>query len=70
MYPSDTLGTLTARLKTEDEGMLYAALKKMANPDFTPVPIQEFGTVYTLPNLRQWLTLNARIAYRRLRCRL
>jgi methionyl-tRNA formyltransferase len=70
IYPNDTLGTLTGRLKTEDEGMLYAALKKVANPDFTPVPIQEFGEVYTLPNLRQWLTLNARIAYRRLRCRL
>jgi methionyl-tRNA formyltransferase len=70
IYPSDTLGALITRLKTEDEGMLYAALKKMANPGFTPAPIQEFGKVYTLPNLRQWLTLNARIAYRRLRCRL
>jgi methionyl-tRNA formyltransferase len=69
LYPNDTLGALTARLKTEDERMLYAALKKMANPDFTLVPIQEFGKVYTLPNLRQWVTLNARIAYRRLRCR-
>ncbi len=70
IYPNDTLGTLTARQKTEDEGMLYAALKKMANPDFTPAPIQEFGKVYTLPNLRQWIILNTRIAYRRLRCRL
>jgi methionyl-tRNA formyltransferase len=70
IYPNDTLGTLTARLKTEDEGMLYAALKKMANPDFTPAPIQEFGKVYTLPNLRQWVVLNTRIACRRLRCRL
>jgi methionyl-tRNA formyltransferase len=70
IYPNDTLGTLTARLKTEDEGMLHAALKKMANPGFTPAPIQEFGKVYTLPNQRQWLTLNARIAYRRLRRRL
>jgi hypothetical protein len=50
--------------------MLYAALKKMANPDFTPVLIQEFGKVYTLPNLRQWLILNTRIACRRLLCRL
>ncbi len=57
-------------MKTEDEGMLYAALKKMANPDFTPVPIQEFGRVYTLPNLRQWIVLNTRIACTRLRCRL
>jgi methionyl-tRNA formyltransferase len=67
IYPNDTLGTLTARLKTEDEGMLYAALKKMADPDFTPVALQEFGKVYTLPNLRQWVILNLRIACRRLR---
>ncbi len=67
IYPSDTLGTLTARWKTEDEGMLHAALKKMADPDFTPAPIQEFGRVYTLPNLRQWIVLNTRITYRRLR---
>jgi len=70
IYPNDTLGTLTARLKTEDEGMLYAALKKMANPDFAPVPIQKFGKAYTLPNFRQWILLNARIACRRLRWKL
>jgi len=70
IYPNDTLATLVARLKTEDEGMLHAALKKIASPDFTPAPIQEFGRVYTLPNLRQWVVLNTRIAYRRLRCRL
>jgi folate-dependent phosphoribosylglycinamide formyltransferase PurN len=70
IYPNDTLGTLMARVKREDEGMLYAALKKMADPDFTPVPIQEFGKVYTLPNLRQWIVLNARITCRRLLCRL
>ncbi len=70
IYPNDTLGTLTARLKVEDEGMLYAALKKVANPDFTPVPIQEFGKIYTLPNLRQWIILNTRITSRRLLRRL
>ncbi len=70
IYRHDTLDTLVARLKTEDEGMLHAALKKMADPSFTPAPIQEFGRVYTLPNLRQWIILNTRIAYRRLRCRL
>ncbi len=68
VYPDDTLGTLTARLKAEDQGMLYAALKKMADPNFTPVPLQEFGKVYTLPNLRQWVILNLRIACRRRRC--
>jgi folate-dependent phosphoribosylglycinamide formyltransferase PurN len=70
IYPNDTLGTLAARLKAADEGMLYAALKKMANPDFTLAPIEEFGKVYTLPNLRQWVALNTRITCRRMLCRL
>jgi folate-dependent phosphoribosylglycinamide formyltransferase PurN len=70
IYPNDTLATLTAKLKTEDQGMLHAALKKMANPDFTPAPLREFGKVYTLPNLRQWIILYTRIARRRLRCEL
>lgn len=68
--PDDTLGALQARLRIEGQGLLYAALKKVADPNFTPAPIREFGKVYTLPNLRQWLLLHGRIACRRLRCRL
>jgi len=70
IYPTDTLRAVRERLKAHDQGMLYAALKKMADPDFQPTLIQEFGKVYTLPNFRQWVTLHTRIAYRRLRCRL
>lgn len=68
--PDDTLDTLGARLRLEGQGLMYAALKKVADPDFTPAPIRELGQMYTLPNLRQWLTLQGRIAGRRLRCRL
>lgn len=68
IYPTDTLTTLETRMRIEDEGMLYAALKKMNDPDFTPTLIREFGKVYTLPNFRQWIALQARIAYRRRRC--
>jgi folate-dependent phosphoribosylglycinamide formyltransferase PurN len=67
--PDDTLEALQARLRLEGQGLLYAALKKVADPDFTPAPLGELGAVYTLPNFRQWVTLNARIAYRRWRCR-
>ncbi len=69
IYANDTLATLQARWRSEDEGMLHAALRKVRDPHFTPTLIREFGKVYTLPNLRQWLTLNVRIACRRLRCR-
>jgi len=63
--PNDTLGALRAKLRLADQGMLYAALKKVADPCFRPAPIHELGKVYTLPNLRQWLTLNLRILCRR-----
>jgi len=69
IYPNDTVATLQARLYTEDEDMLYVALRKVSNPDFTPTVIREFGRVYTLPNFHQWITLNARVAYRKWRCR-
>jgi len=67
IHPTDTLGTLHARLRAQDQGMLYAALKKMADPAFQPPVLREFGKVYTLPNFRQWTLLNLRVAYRRLR---
>lgn len=67
IHPHDTLGTLKARLRQEDEDMLYAALKKVADPSFQPTPLQSLGKVYTFPNLRQWLVLNLRIAARRRR---
>ena len=67
--PDDTLDALQARLRIEGQGLLYAALKKVADPDFTPAPVCELGKVYTMPNFRQWVILNARIAYRRWRCR-
>ena len=60
---------LRARLRVQGQDLMHAALKKVADPGFTPRPLQELGPVYTLPNLRQWITLNARVANRRLRCR-
>ncbi|MCU0915689.1 MAG: DUF6444 domain-containing protein [Planctomycetes bacterium] len=67
IHPTDTLRTLRARLRTEDQGMLYAALQKMAAPGFQPPALPEVGQVYTRPNFRQGTVLNLRLAYRRLR---
>ena len=41
--PDDTLGALQARLRIEGQGLLYAALKKVADPDFTPAPVRRVG---------------------------
>ncbi|MGB3545820.1 MAG: formyltransferase family protein [Saprospiraceae bacterium] len=63
--PSDTVGRLTERALRESEYMLHEALRKLADPATELESITEFGPVYTLPNLRQWLVLNGRIGWRR-----
>jgi folate-dependent phosphoribosylglycinamide formyltransferase PurN len=60
----DTLKKLQNRATKESENMMYQALKKLSDPDFIPSKIETFGKVYTIPNLRQWITLHVRILRR------
>lgn len=62
--PTDNLKKLTDRAFIESEDMMYAALKKLCNPEFRPATIETFGQVYTLPNFREWMVLNAKILRR------
>lgn len=64
---NDSLKRLQNRASEQSVNMLYRALKKMSNKDFTPQRIDNFGKVYTLPNLRQWLILNIKLTWRRLK---
>lgn len=57
----DDVDRLTGRALKVSEPMLHAALRRLADPEFVAPEIVEFGDVYTLPNLRQWLTLQYRI---------
>jgi folate-dependent phosphoribosylglycinamide formyltransferase PurN len=59
--PNDDVDRLTRRALKESERMLYAALKELVKPGFVAPIIKEFGKVYTLPNLSQWLFLQVRI---------
>jgi folate-dependent phosphoribosylglycinamide formyltransferase PurN len=69
---SDTWGALERRAYAESRPMLHEACVLLDRPDFEPevVPREELGTLFTTPNLRQWLTLQARVALRRMRARL
>ena len=62
----DTLKSLENRAYDRSTGMLHSAIKKIMDKNFEPEKIEEFGKVYTLPNLRQWITLQFKIAWRRL----
>jgi len=62
---NDNLKSLQNRANQESANMMYQALKKLANPDIIPQKIENFGEVYTLPNLRQWITLKLKVMRRR-----
>lgn len=64
---NDTLVKLQNRAYEQSIDMLYKALKKISDRDFVPEKIETLGKVYTLPNLKQWVTLNTRIFWRRLK---
>lgn len=63
---SDDVDRLTGRALKLSEPMLHTALRRLADPQFVAPVITAFGKVYTLPNLRQWLRLQARIRINKL----
>jgi methionyl-tRNA formyltransferase len=70
ILPSDTLRAVSKAIFDGSADMMAEALDLVASPGFVPDPIQDYGPVYTLPNLRQWLIYNARISWRVVRSRL
>ena len=62
---SDTIRTLFDRSRDESIEMMYQALKKVSDTNFVPEKIDQFGDVYTMPNLREWSTLQLRLLWRR-----
>lgn len=65
ILPSDTVDSLRKRAMDNSVDMMREALCRVSLPDFTPTPITEWGKVYTLPNLRQYLRLKIRLLCRR-----
>jgi hypothetical protein len=68
---TDTWRELERRVFAASPGMLYEGCMKIARNGFEPAVLgaDELGDLYTLPNLRQWLTLQARVLARRVRSR-
>jgi len=63
---NETLTSLHSRSLQESVYMMYEALKKLTDKDFVPAKIENYGKVYTIPNLRQWIILKMKIFWRRL----
>ena len=64
---NDSFKTLQKRAYDESFNMMYESLQNLSNKDFVPEKIETFGKIYTLPNLRQWIMLNIKILWRKLK---
>jgi methionyl-tRNA formyltransferase len=66
---NDSWGSLERRAYDESVDMIHEACLLLDQPDFSPevVPDDELGTLYTVPNLRQWAVLQSRVLWRKVR---
>ena len=65
--PGERLPAVRKRIYGDTDAMARDACLRLADPAFSPetLPESELGDLYTLPNLRQWLTMQARVRRRR-----
>lgn len=63
----DTWDRLKERLYRESESMAAEALIKLLETGPVRNPVGEAGRLFTLPNLREWLTLQVQIFFRKIR---
>jgi folate-dependent phosphoribosylglycinamide formyltransferase PurN len=57
----DTLKKLTEKAYSESIPMMYEALLKIEGGIQLPGKIENPGKIYTIPNLRQWMTMRCRM---------
>lgn len=61
----DSVATLRSRALDSSTGMMHEALRLIQQPDFKPAVIDHYGPLFTLPNLRQYLTLQIKLMFRK-----
>lgn len=61
----DNVPALRERALQESIPMMHQALQKIQRPDYSPAVIHEYGPIYTLPNLRQYISLQLKLLFRR-----
>jgi folate-dependent phosphoribosylglycinamide formyltransferase PurN len=66
IYKSDTMLMLKERFLLESVDLMYLSIKKLQSGTFLPSPISDFGKIFTIPNFKQWIMFNFRVAFRRL----
>ena len=66
---TDNETSLYARAKEMSVDMMRQAILTVQEPDYHPMVIEEYGHVYTIPNLRQFLLLKWRLICRSIKKR-
>ena len=61
----DCVSTLRNRALDSSTGMMHEALQSIQRPDFKPEKIEQYGPVFTIPNLRQYITLQIKLLFRK-----
>lgn len=61
----DTVSTLCGRALDSSTGMMHKALQRIQQSDYKPTTIDYYGPIYTIPNLRQYLTLQIKLLFRK-----
>lgn len=61
----DSVATLRSRALDSSTGMMHDALQQIQQPDYKPATIDHYGPIYTIPNLRQYLTLQIKLLFRK-----
>jgi methionyl-tRNA formyltransferase len=66
---NDTWDSLERRAYDESVSMIHEACLLLDREDFEPdvVPDDELGSLKTVPNMRQWATLQSRVLWRKIR---
>lgn len=64
---TDTPRSLRKRALAASTDMMFAAVRKLENEPGYTNQLKQFGTLYTLPNLRSWLIVYMKSGVRRLR---
>lgn len=62
---NDDVNSLSNRALMSSTSMMHEAVQLLAAPSFSPNVIREFGPIYTLPNLRQYLRLKFKLLFRK-----
>ena len=61
----DNITTLREKALGNSTDMMHEALRLIQQPDFKPTIIDQYGPIFTLPNLRQYLMLQFKLLFRK-----